>query len=385
MSWNNQYYFNPEDCIVAGTNWATTGREIPSLAQETTDVVFWQPTIINPLPSGGGTYSYGWRLRYRVEPNDTVTNDYAFIPFGKEITGLTAGETYLLNLCYGIVNISGFFTGTPTELYIGQVYMPNPGNLNSYTLVIGGVTDSGDAASYYKVPASLLTINPAWHVVFTFLNGASTSNPSGIFNIADQVIGDVTIIDNDFSGTPTYGLLNFTAPCFLEGSQILCLVDEKETYLPIEKMRKGTLVKTLNSGYKMVHIIGKRDIPNFNDSNRIKDRLYKLTSSQYPALTSDLYLTGCHSTLVDSLTEEQRNEIKKLLGVVCVTEGKYRLPACVDQKAEPWQSNGTYTVWHFALDDQDPLINFGVYANGGLIVETGSIRYLQGKANMELV
>jgi len=175
------------------------------------------------------------------------------------------------------------------------------------------------------------------------------------------------------------------APCFLEGSQILCLVDEKETYLPIEQMRKGTLVKTLNSGYKMVHIIGKRDIPNFNDSNRIKDRLYKLTSAQYPALTSDLYLTGCHSTLVDSLTEEQKDEIKKMLGVVCVTEGKYRLPACIDNNAEPWQSAGTYTVWHFALDDEDSRINFGVYANGGLIVETGSIRYLQGKANMELV
>ena len=175
------------------------------------------------------------------------------------------------------------------------------------------------------------------------------------------------------------------APCFLEGSQILCLVDEKETYLPIEQIRKGTLVKTLNSGYKMVHIIGKRDIPNFNDSNRIKDRLYKLTSAQYPALTSDLYLTGCHSTLVDSLTDDQKDEIKKMLGVVCVTEGKYRLPACIDNNAEPWQSAGTYTVWHFALDDEDYLINFGVYANGGLIVETGSIRYLEEKANMELV
>ena len=175
------------------------------------------------------------------------------------------------------------------------------------------------------------------------------------------------------------------APCFLEGSQILCLVDEKETYLPIEQMRKGTLVKTLNSGYKMVHLIGKRDILNFNDSNRIKDRLYKLTSAQYPTLTSDLYLTGCHSTLVDSLTDDQKDEIKKMLSVVCVTEGKYRLPACLDNNAEPWQSKGTYTVWHFALDDEDPRINFGVYANGGLIVETGSIRYLQGKANMELV
>ena len=196
------------------------------------------------------------------------------------------------------------------------------------------------------------------------------------------------ILDNGYYFYPYTGGGGNTgsgAPCFLEGSQILCLVDEKETYLPIEQMRKGTLVKTLNSGYKMVHIIGKRDIPNFNDSNRIKDRLYKLTSAQYPVLTSDLYLTGCHSTLVDSLTDNQKDEIKKILGVVCVTEGKYRLPACIDNNAEPWQSAGTYTVWHFALDDQDPRINFGVYANGGLIVETGSIRYLKRKANMELL
>ena len=176
-----------------------------------------------------------------------------------------------------------------------------------------------------------------------------------------------------------------SAPCFLEGSQILCLVDEKEIYLPIEKIRKGTLVKTSKHGYKMVHVIGKRDIPNFSDSNRIKDRLYKLTTAKYPTLTSDLYLTGCHSTLVDSLTSEQKDSIKKMLGVVCVTDAKYRLPACVDQNAEPWQSEGTYTVWHFALDSENPLINFGVYANGGLLVETGSIRYLEGKANMEFV
>jgi hypothetical protein len=150
-------------------------------------------------------------------------------------------------------------------------------------------------------------------------------------------------------------------------------------------MRKGTLVKTFKNGYKMVQLIGKRDIPNFNDSNRIKDRLYKLTTAQYPDLTSDLYLTGCHSILVKSLTEQQKEEVKKMLGVVCITEGKFRLPAAVDLKAEPWQSEGTYTVWHFALEDKDPLINFGVYANGGLLVETGSIRYLQGKAKMELV
>lgn len=382
MSFEFRFYMNPEDCDTAGT----TEESIYHITIDTTDALLPTPIIVNSLPTGGGTYSYGWHLKYTIDPSGNVAPLDIYFSFGQS-EDAAEGFTFLYCLCYGLIDENGLFTDTPTDLYIGQIYTSIDG-FASYSLVIGGITGSGDSASYYELPASILTIYPTWYVGLTLLNGAIfTPNPSGIFNTADQAIGDITIAYDNFSGTPTYVLVQYTntVPCFLEGSQILCLVDEKENYLPIEKMRKGTLVKTLNSGYKMVHIIGKRDILNFNDSKRIKDRLYKLTSAKYPALTSDLYLTGCHSTLVDSLTEEQKDEIKKMLGVVCVTERKYRLPACIDNNAEPWQSNGTYTVWHFALDDQNPLINFGVYANGGLIVETGSIRYLQEKANMELV
>jgi len=373
---------NPEDCDTAGT----TEENIYHIPIDTTDALLPTPIIVNSLPTGGGTYSYGWHLKYTIDPSGNVLPIDSYYPFGQS-EDTTEGFTFLYCLCYGLIDENGDFTDTPTDLYIGQIYTSIDG-FASYSLVIGGVTGSVDYETFHNVPNSVLAIYPTWYVGLTLVIGSIfTPNPSGTFSTAGEKIGDYVInlpIDNK---VPTYILVKYTntAPCFLEGSQILCLVDEKETYLPIEKMRKGTLVKTLNSGFKMVHIIGKRDILNFNDSKRIKDRLYKLTSAKYPALTSDLYLTGCHSTLVDSLTEEQKEEIKKMLGVVCVTERKYRLPACIDNNAEPWQSNGTYTVWHFALDDQNPLINFGVYANGGLIVETGSIRYLQEKANMELV
>lgn len=173
--------------------------------------------------------------------------------------------------------------------------------------------------------------------------------------------------------------------CFLEGSTILCLVDGKEQYIPIEMMRKGTLVKTSRDGYKAVVGIGYSKTPNPGNSERTEDRLYKYSKEAYPELTDDLFLTGCHSILVDHITEPQREKMTKILGKIFVTDKKYRLIACVDDCAEPWNAEGIYTTWHFALEHSDVKMNYGVYANGGLLVESCNIHTLTNKANMTLV
>jgi hypothetical protein len=67
-----------------------------------------------------------------------------------------------------------------------------------------------------------------------------------------------------------------------------------------------------------------------------------------------------------------------------VTDKKYRLMACVDKRAEPWNSEGAYPIWHFALEHSDERMNYGVYVNGGLLVETCSIQFLKSKSNMTL-
>lgn len=56
--------------------------------------------------------------------------------------------------------------------------------------------------------------------------------------------------------------------------------------------------------------------------------------------------------------------------------------ACVDERAEPWNSNGIYTIWHFALENKNERFNYGVYANGGLLVESCCIQFLKNKSNM---
>jgi hypothetical protein len=176
-----------------------------------------------------------------------------------------------------------------------------------------------------------------------------------------------------------------SAPCFLEGTTILCQVDGVEKYIPVEELTKGTLVKTRLDGYKSVILIGKGTIQNPGNDERIENRLYKCSTSKYPQLKDDLYITGCHSILESNITEKQKEDTIKHLGKIFITENRYRLIACVDERAEPWNSKGAYTIWHFALENQNETMNYGVYANGGLLVETCSINFLKNKSNMNCV
>ena len=175
-----------------------------------------------------------------------------------------------------------------------------------------------------------------------------------------------------------------TMICFLEGSKILCNVNSVDTYLPVEELRKGTLVKTKLSGYKAVELIGKATIQNAANDERIESRLYKCSPANYPDLTDDLYLTGAHSILVSTITDEQREQINKNLGRAFVTERMNRLPAWIDSRSEPWNTEGQYTVWHFALENSDLKMNYGVYANG-LLVESCSIHSMNNKSNMTML
>jgi hypothetical protein len=174
-------------------------------------------------------------------------------------------------------------------------------------------------------------------------------------------------------------------PCFLEGSTILCQVDGVERYVPVEELGKGTLVKTSLDGYKPVVLVGKGTIQNPGNDQRLESRLYKYSPSNYPELKDDLYITGGHSILKFSITEKEKEDINKHFGRLFVTDKKYRLMAWLDERAEPWNSEGTYPIRHFALEHSDEGMNYGVYANGGLLVETSSIKFLKNKSNMTLL
>jgi hypothetical protein len=187
----------------------------------------------------------------------------------------------------------------------------------------------------------------------------------------------------------TFALLPFTlvapsAPstnvvCFKEGSQILT----KDGYRPVEELRKGDLIQTVEHGFLAIDMIGKREIVHEALENRIKNQLYRCNHED---VFDELVITGCHSILVeDFFSEEQREKTMEYnKGRVFITDNHYRLPAFLDDRTSVYEPAGTYTIYHFALANEDYYMNYGVYANG-LLVETCSKRYLKEIANMSLI
>jgi hypothetical protein len=203
-------------------------------------------------------------------------------------------------------------------------------------------------------------------------NSGGTSSKTAVYRNGNVLIGDGNYY------------LYPSAPCFLEGTTILCQVDGVDSYVPIEQMNTGTLVKTSLNGYKKVVLIGKGSIQNPGNDERIENRLYKCSPSKYPELKNDLYITGCHSILEFPLTKKQEEDTMKHFGKLFVTDKKYRLIAYLDERAQAWNSEGKYTIWNFALENDNEKMNYGVYANGGLLVESCSIMIMKDKSNMKL-
>ena len=246
--------------------------------------------------------------------------------------------------------------------------------------------------NYYltEVDANMLTNRVGGNNVYTVGDGGPYGPGSGYtsWRLASNSRGASlqTEVYPNGSVLSEPGIYNLypSAPCFLEGSTILCHIDGVEQYIPVEDLKKGTLVKTSLNGYKPVVLVGKGTIQNPGNDERTENRLYKCSPSKYPELKDDLYITGCHSILEFPITDKQKEETIKRLGQLFVTEKKYRLMACVDERAEPWNSDNTYTIWHFALEHDNDRFNYGVYANGGLLVETCSIYFLKNKSNMSV-
>jgi hypothetical protein len=264
------------------------------------------------------------------------------------------------------------------------------GPMNEFAEPVG----AGPGIYYFSTQADADQADPGISIAYggypvftvgTYVSGSPTSTSWRVSTNSvgpsptNIVYANGSTLDGD--GDTAYYYLYPANPCFLEGSMILCQVEGAETYVPVEKLTKGTLVKTSLHGYKPLVLLGKGSMQNPGTDDRTENRLYKCSPSKYPELTHDLFLTGSHSILVPTLTDKEREETIQHLGKVFVTDKKYRLIACVDERAEPWASEGTYTIWHFALEHENERMNYGVYANG-LLVETCCIKTLKNKSNM---
>jgi len=255
---------------------------------------------------------------------------------------------------YGIYYYNDYATAHSDG--VANVGGPNAIAGNSSNYIIGNV-NSGSIGSY-----------TAWRIAYM----GGSPPPPFLYNNGYDVGSIITANMYLYPATP----------CFLEGTKILCSVGGTDAYVPIETVKPGTLVKTSRDGYKKVELIGNGTIRNPGHAERTQDRLYKCSPTNYPELTEDLYVTGDHSILVDTISDSEREKTVKQYGRVFVTDRKYRLCACLDDRAEPWNSEGSYKIWHLALEHENVKMNYGVYVNGGLLVESCSIHALKNKSNM---
>ena len=298
-----------------------------------------------------------------------ISSNTAFV-FNEGILHKTENTGIVPRLLLGPMNESAGIVGDPTVIY----YFSNQtdADSNSSSIAYSNVSNVDEMSSIILV-GSVSSGSIGGYTQWRF-STYSTNNYG--------------IVSNGYEINYTTGDVYYLYPasaCFLEGTKVLSLINNEEIYVEIENLQRGDLVKTSMNGYKKIELIGKNEINNPENNERIEDRLYKCTPQKYPELNNDLYITGCHSILVNTLNENERKQTIEHLGKIYVTDRKYRLIACVDERAEPWNVGGTYNVWHLALENADIKMNYGIYVNGGLLVESCSICFLKTKSNMTLL
>lgn len=336
-----------------------------SISQDASATLSGTPTII-PLSGFTNLQYYGNCL--------TVNNNFVYLSrsdgvFRYTISGTTLTSSTLFLQNYNVSNyVNSFGTTVFGSISNGSLRQPYFQGNHVYCL-------SNHTVVYKSTDVSSQTlVTPCFE--FDISNGMVASVGTNPMNVS------ITATCTDSNGTVfvQYASKNIWAIfyaipiiCFKEDTQILTI----NGYKSIQDLRKGDLIKTSKNGYKPIYKIGTNKIIQQSTSKRIKDQLYKCSTDSYPELFEDLVITGSHCILVDSFKneKEKQNAINVNMNKLCVTEDKYRLPACVDERTTIYEELGTHNIYHFALENDEYCENYGVYANG-LLVESTSKRFI---------
>ena len=337
----------------------------PTITAQTTN-----PTITNfTIP----TKQYGAAAFTLTPPTSDSSGAFTYTSANTSVATIAGNTVTILSIGSTVITASQAATstynsGTITATLIVSKATPTITNFSIAT------KQFGDAPFTLTAPTS----NSSG--TFTY-----TSDNTSVATIAGNTVtvigGGTTTITATQAETTNYTTATITATltvgidpiCFLRGTRITCLNEDTggDKEVEIETLRPGKFIKTYKHGYVPVNCIGYSMLPNpTNTDERIQDRLYKLTPRQYPTLTRDLIITGCHAILEDELTEEQTEKTLNILEDIYVTDDKYRLIAMIDERAEIYETEEEESeIWHLCLEHEDDKMNYGIYANG-LLVES---------------
>lgn len=251
------------------------------------------------------------------------------------------------------------------------------------------IDDNNYITSFYDINFnSIFTNNSSFNGTNIFNNGwksfyginASGTNvtsillpnitSSTVFNLSSDdsqgTYGSLTTSDAYYQNGILFNIQLISNPlptgCFLANSKVLTHSQE----VPIQLLKKGDLVQTLNHGLLPIKFVGKSSLFNKLTEERINSHIYKLNKKDFYELSEDLFITGGHPLLVDEedLDEEIRNKLLDMDKISIITEGKYRVFAMLHPNAELWNEEGYYEIFDIVLENDDPHRNYGIWVNG---------------------
>ena len=159
--------------------------------------------------------------------------------------------------------------------------------------------------------------------------------------------------------------------CFKKGTKILCENDFGfEVYIPVEELKRGDRVKTYKHGYQP--IIMHSHSRSCDYVQTAYNQIYTYSHESNPDLIEDLHLTGGHSLLLDTLTDEEAANMEKVHWPTkeeYMVDDKYKLLACYSSKLCIAAEQGV-EIYHFTLEPPENANSnhvYGVYANGVLV------------------
>lgn len=262
------------------------------------------------------------------------------------VTSVTPDYSRSMNSNIAIViSGSGFYNVSSVKL--------DYTNVVSYTVVNSTQINATITVPYITIPLT------EFYVRVTTAIGTNLDTNGNIF----------TVLNNT----------NNAASCYNKGTQILCMIDQTETYVAIQDVKPGNLVKTYRHGYRRVEMVGTKTMMNCPD--KWNNCMYVM--AKMGNMTDDLIITGNHSILVDTnqrtgteLERERANNMNrthKMANGMMVYESKcYKIDdkctimAAVSDKFKKIENGEVYRYYHLVIEDADEMRRFGIWANGVL-------------------
>ena len=200
------------------------------------------------------------------------------------------------------------------------------------------------------------------------------STPQNITFGAQGLVYDASAFTarNTLVNSDTWTIVD-SGHCVHETTDFLCFcpITNTKKYINIKEIKEGYLVQTYNDNYVGVKSIVKNSC--FNSKEPIKYKFYVMKKEQRDILTHDLLITGKHCLLYDTITEKQHKKMRATGIEQLKVYGKHKLCSIYDYAFEGKTDETIEDVYTMVLESDDHDKVFGVYVNGGVLIETCSI------------